>query len=112
MLLIAEAVVVGMAGLALLLIPSMAVSVAFRSSLNDSVGTFVGRVAGATLFTLGIICWMWRNSPGNRTRTGLAGAMLFYDTALVVVLLSAPFSDGLSGAGRWPAIAIRLGLGT
>ena len=110
-LLIAESAVVGTAGLALLLIPSAAASVMFSSSLGDPVGSFVCRGAGATLFTLGLVCWLWRKTGERRATTGLIGAMFLYDTAVVVVLLSARSTVGLSGVGLWPAIVIHLGLG-
>jgi len=100
-----------MAGLAFLVIPSAAASIMFSSSLNNPVGTFVCRGFGAILLTLGIVCWVWRKTGQRRTTTGLIGAMLLYDIAVVVVLLSAHSTVGLYGVGLWPVVVIHLLLG-
>ncbi len=109
-LLVAEAVVAGVAGLALVLIPSLAVSLTFGSSLTD-LGTYVGRGAGVTLLALGMFCWMLRDTDESRITTGLIAAILFYDIGVAVVLLFAHFAHGMSSAGLWLAVVVHFGLG-
>jgi hypothetical protein len=109
-LFIAESAAIGVAGLALALFPSIAVSLMFRTSLDGSVGAVVGRGTGVVLLTLGIICWVWRNTTESRTN-GRIGVVLFYDISIVAVLICARFADGLTGPALWPYVALHLGLG-
>ena len=110
-LLIAEAAVGAIPGLALILVPSVVASLIFGVPLDDSVGTVVGRGAGATLLTLAIVCWVWRSAGQSPIATGLIWAMLFYHIAVVAVLLSASFTQGIKSVGLWSVVAVHLGLG-
>jgi hypothetical protein len=110
-LLIAKSAVEVLAGLALALFPSMSVSLLLGSPLDVPVGTVLGRIAGVALLTLGIACWLARNDSQSPAAAGLIVALLFYDAAVVVILLSARFALGLSGIGLWPAVVLHSGLG-
>jgi hypothetical protein len=110
-LLIAKSAVELLAGLALALFPSMSVSLLLGSPLDVPVGTVLGRIAGTALLTLGIACWLAHNDGQSRAAAGLVAALLCYDAAVVVILLSARFAMGLSGIGLFPAIVLHSGLG-
>jgi hypothetical protein len=110
-LLIAESALVALAGLPLALFPSTTIFLLLGAELDDQVGTFVGRGAGAALLTLGIACWLARNGRHERATTELIVALLLYDTAVVVVFSFARSAPGLSGIDLWPAVEVHLGLG-
>lgn len=107
---IAESAVAAVAGLALALFPSAAASAIFGSPLDGPVGTVVGQGTGVTLLTLAMVCWAWSKADETREVAGPIGVMLFYDTAVVVVLLSAHFAEGVFGIDLWPAVALHSGL--
>ena len=109
--LIAESALVALAGLPLALFPSTTIFLLLGAELDDQVGTFVGRGAGAALLTLGIACWLARNGRHERATTELIVALLLYDTAVVVVFSFARSAPGLSGIDLWPAVEVHLGLG-
>ena len=99
------------AGLALLLSPSLPVSILLGSSLDAPTGMVLGRIAGAALLALGVTCWLARNDAQSRAATGLVAAMLLYNTATVALLAHAGFGLGLFGIGWWPAVLLHLTLG-
>jgi hypothetical protein len=110
-LLIVKSAVEVLAGLALVLFPSAVVPLITGSPLGAPSGIVVGRLAGAALFALGIACWLARDDSRSRAAAALIGALLFYDAAVVVILLSARFGMELSGVLLWPAVALHAGLG-
>jgi len=105
-LLVVTAVVEAVAGLALLLSPSLPVSMLFGSSLDTSTGLTVGRVAGAALLSLGVACWLGRRDEQSRAATGLVAAMLLYNAAAAALLSYARIGLGLFGIALWPAVAL------
>jgi hypothetical protein len=76
------------AGVALLIAPAVALSMAFNTSLDTPGGLVVGRVAGAALVSLSIACWQLRNHGGNAA-INMIQAMLFYNAATATVLIYA-----------------------
>ena len=100
-----------MAGLALAVCPSMLVSLLLGSPLKEPVGIVICRIAGTALLTMGIACWLARNDSQSRAATGLIVALLAYDVAVVVILISARFVVQLSGIGLWPGVVLHAGLG-
>jgi hypothetical protein len=110
-LLTAKSVVEVLAGLALALLPSMAVPLLIGSPLDAPSGIVVGRLAGAALVTLGIACWLARSDSQSRAAAALIAALLVYDVAVVVILLNARFAMELSGILLWPAVALHSALG-
>ncbi len=110
-LLIVKSVVEVGAGLALLLVPSMVVSLALGIPLELPVALVLARCVGAILLAVGIACWMARNHGEGRTAIGLIVALLGYDVSVVVVLLIARLAEHLSGIALWPAVCLHSGLG-
>jgi hypothetical protein len=98
-------------GLALVLSPSIVVSVLLGTALDASVGTVVARIGGAALVAIGIACWLARNDSQSPAATGLIVATLFYDASVVVILFWASLGVRLSGVGLWPAVVVHAGLG-
>ena len=111
LLLIIAAVIEAVAGLALLLIPTAAVSVLLGIPLDTPTGLVAGRIAGAALISLAIACWQARNGERGSPATGIVEAMSFYNFAAAMVLVYAGIRLDLRSALLWPAIVLHLGLG-
>src|SRR6185503_9683724 len=102
LLLIFTAIVEGVAGLALLVIPTVAISMLLGVPLDTPVGLAAGRMAGAALIALAIACWQVRNGEREGPATGVIEAML---------LVYAGTRLKLGSAFLWPAIVLHLCLG-
>ena len=111
LLLIIAAVIEAGAGLALLLIPTVAVSALLGIPLDTPIGLVAGRIAGAALVGLAIACWQARNGERGSAATGVVEAMSFYNFAAAMVLVYAGTRLDLRSALLWPAIVLHLGLG-
>ena len=111
LLLILTAIVEGVAGLTLLLIPTVAVSVLLGVPLDTPGGLVTARIAGAALIALAVACWQARNGERGSASTGVVEAMLLYNFAATVVLVYAGTRLELRSSLLWPAIVLHLGLG-
>ncbi len=112
LLLILAAVIEAVAGLALLLMPTVSVSALLGIPLDTPVGLVAGRIAGAALVSLAIACWQARHGERGSPATGVVEAMSFYNFAAAMVLVYAGTRLELRSALLWPAIVLHLGLGT
>jgi len=99
------------AGVALLLIPTVAVSALLGAPLDTATGLAAGRIAGAALVALAIACWQARNGERGSAATGVVEAMSFYNFAAAMALVYAGTRLDLRSALLWPAIVLHLGLG-
>ena len=111
LLLIIAAVIEAGAGLALLLIPNVAVSALLGAPLDTATGLVAARIAGAALIALAIACWQARNGERGSPATDVIEAMSFYNFAAAIVLVYAGTRLDLRSAFLWPAIVLHLGLG-
>lgn len=109
-LLIATAVIELEAGLALLLSPSLAISLLFDSTLDSPAALMVARLGGAGLLTLGVACGLARNDAQSRAAAGLVAAMLLYNIAAAAILAFARIGLGLHGVLRWPGVLLHTAL--
>ena len=94
------------AGLSLLGIPSTAAVLLLGTPLESPVAVSVARVGGTGLLALAIACWGGRRDPHGVVSRGLVVAILFYNVAVVGVLVFANFGFGLYGVLLWPAVAL------
>jgi hypothetical protein len=111
LLLIIAAVIEAVAGVALLLMPTVAVSALLGAPLDTPTNLVAGRIAGAALLALAIACWQARNGERGSPATGVVDAMSFYNFAAAIVLVYAGTRLDLRSALLWPAIVLHLGLG-
>ena len=111
LLLIIAGVIEAVAGLALLLIPTVAVSMLLGDPLDTSTGLVAARIAGAALVALAIACWQARNGERGSPATGVVQAMLFYNFAAIAVLVYAGIRLQLDSVLLWPAIVLHVALG-
>jgi hypothetical protein len=109
-LLIVTAVIEAATGLALVLVPSVPVSLLLGTSLDAPGGPTVARIAGAALLSLAVACWLARNDERSRAAAGLIAGVLLYNTATVAVLVYAGTGLALSGIGLWPAVLLHAAL--
>ncbi len=111
LLLIIAAVIEALAGVGLLLVPTVAVSMLLGAPLDTPTGLVAARIAGAALIGLAIACWQARNGERRSAAIGVVEAMTFYNFAAAVVLVYAGIRLNLRSALLWPAIVLHLGLG-
>jgi hypothetical protein len=111
LLLIIAAVLEAATGLALLVMPTVAVSMLLGVPLDTSAGLVAGRIAGAALVALAIACWQARNGERGSPSTGVVEAMLFYNFAAAMVLVYAGIRLDLHSALLLPAIVLHFCLG-
>ena len=105
-LLIVKAVIEIFAGLAFALFPSGIIFILLGEPLETPASISTVRMFAAAILALGLACWLSRNDGESPAATGLITALLFYDAAFVVVLLSAHWGMGLTGVGLWPVVGL------
>jgi hypothetical protein len=92
-------------GLALLAYPPLVVRLLFGAEIAG-VGVVISRIGGAALLSIGVICWLARNSPGRHTQLGLLTGVLIYDIAAAALLAHAGLFLDLAGIALWPAVVL------
>lgn len=93
------------AGLALLFVPALALSMAFHISLDGPGGLVAARIAGAAIVSLSIACWQLRNQGGNAS-VNMIQAMLFYNAAAATVLIYAGLRLNVQSEFLWLAMFV------
>jgi heme A synthase len=106
-LLIATSFLEGSTGLALMTLPSFVVTFLLGSPLTDSISVLIARVAGAALVAIAIACWFSRKFE---SQNALIVALLFYNLASVVLLVTAGLHENLHGVALWPAAIIHVAM--
>lgn len=107
-LLVATAWIEVIAGVAAIAFPSQAVELLLGTRLESATSLTLTRVAGAALIALALVCWNAHRDPSDPATRIVIGAMLFYNAAIVAILLFARFADGLAGPGFWPTIVLHV----
>jgi len=107
-LLYVTAIIEGCTAIALIAAPALFVSLLLGTTLSEQSGMLVSRLAGASLASLAIICWLYRNKA--QTAAGIIKAMLFYNLAAAALLIYAFYGEGYSGVGLWPAVLLHASL--
>jgi hypothetical protein len=90
-------------GVAFLIAPSLPVALLLGVPLDSGLSALVGRILGAALLSLGLVCWWASDDDGGRRASGVVAVMLLYDILAIVLLVYAFAILGLSGIGFWPA---------
>ena len=107
MLLTTTAIIEGITGLALAIMPSVVVSLLLGITFMDSGAILIGRLAGAALTSIAITCWLLRSEPQSSV---IVKVMLGYNGFSITLLLYAALVEGISGPALWPAVSFHFGL--
>ncbi len=105
-LLTITAIFEGITGLSLITVPALIVSILFGVSIEEPIGIIVSRLAGVTLLSIVIACWMYRHKSDA---DGIIKALLFYNMAASALLVYA-WMAGFTGLGIWPASLLHIGM--
>ena len=92
-------------GFLFLLLPGVATSILLGVPLETPAGLVAGRLAGAAILALGIVCWHSRETPKSVTP-----ALLCYNLAAAAILVYAGIRLEMSSALLWPVMVIHFGL--
>ena len=106
-LLTITALIEGVTGLALAIMPSFVVSILLGTSLTDISAILIARLAGVALTTIAIACWLSRS---NTQSAVIVKAMLAYNVFSIVLLVYAVLFERIAGLGLWPTVLIHFGL--
>lgn len=109
-LLATTAVIEGVVGIALLVVPAQVVSALLGSPLEGPAGTIAARLAGAALGALSIACGLASRDAGRAVGSALIGGVLFYNVVSTGLLLTARFCLGMESVGLLPTIALHAAL--
>lgn len=105
-LLTLTAIIELVAGVALMVSPSVMAALLLGSGLDTSAALALGRLAGAALFALGVGCWLAQSDVRSRAARGLVIAMVPYNLGAVVILGTAGFWSRAVGVALWPAVVL------
>ena len=100
----------GATALGFLLSPAVPVELLFGRQPDAVIEPLLGRVLGASLLSLAMICWWAGDDQGSRATSIVVGSMAIYDIAAVVILLYARRTFKLSGIALGPAVFVHAGL--
>jgi hypothetical protein len=109
LLLIVTALVELGTGIALLIAPSLIVELLLGEGLSSPQSLVLGRITGAALISIGVACWLARNSDRSGHR-GLVGGMLIYNLAVPALLAHVAVTERMHGIAIWPACMLHFGL--
>ena len=97
---VATAVMEAGAGLALLMVPTLVITLLTGSAATDAA-VAMGRLAGAALLSLAAACWWARADATSATSRALVIGMSVYNATVIAVVLSGSF-----GSPRRPILAV------
>jgi len=109
-LFIVSAVIELGAGLALLIVPSMAVALLFGVPLVTPVGLTITRLAGGALLALGVGSGIAACGRDGRHGAGMIAALLVYHIAAVILFGYAKIGYGTPGIPLWLVIGLHAGM--
>lgn len=109
-LLIVSAILEGVVGTALVILPSVSISTLLGAPPDTPVALSLTRGVGVALLALSAAYWLARNEDQSAAARGLVVAMLLYNGAFIFVLGHARFGSGLDGIGLRPGILLHVTL--
>ena len=107
MLLTTTAIIEGITGLALAIMPPVVIFLLLGIPFTDPGAILIGRLAGAALTSIAITCWLLRSEPQSSV---MIKVMLGYNGFSITLLLYAALVEGISGPALWPAVLFHFGL--
>jgi hypothetical protein len=104
-LLTVSAILEASTGLGLLIAPSAVVGLLLGATLDYPAAIVVGRVGGAALLAIGLVCWLQREL-GRGVQTGLLMGLLVYNAVVPILLVYTVRVDDTRAIGLWPAVVL------
>lgn len=99
------AILEGLVGLALFILPAVTVSNLLNTPLDTPGGLVGTRLAGAAIIGLAIACWQSRNLEKSAAKA-IVSAMFFYNIAAALVLAYSGIRLGLQSVFIWPIMVV------
>jgi hypothetical protein len=96
-------------GIALIAVPSIVVPLLIGIPFEDDSLHVISGFTGAALVSIGMACWLYRNSGINALP--LVKSVLFYNVTGTFILLYAILVLNMSALGLWPVTIIHLAMG-
>jgi hypothetical protein len=93
-------------GLALLVLPSVPLALLLGVGMTSPETLLVGRVAGAALLAIGVVCWLARHDSQSPAQLGVLWGVLVYDLSAAVLLGYAALVLSMTGIALWPAVVV------
>ena len=109
-LLMVTAVIEGLVGLALFVMPELTVWLLLNTPLDSVGGVLITRVGGVAITSLAFLCWRARGFQDSRAAGGIVTAMLFYNIAVAAVLILGGSRLDLKSVFIWPVIFLHIAL--
>jgi hypothetical protein len=107
LLLIVTALIELGTGVALVVAPSLVVELLTGEGLSSPQSQVLGRIAGASLISIGVACWQMSRGELSGSRQ-LIGSLLVYNLAVPVLLIHAALGQGMRGYALWPTTALHI----
>jgi hypothetical protein len=104
-LLTITALVEGVTGLALAIVPSWLVSILLGTTLTDPTEILISRLAGGALITIAIACWLSRSDTQSSV---MVKVMAGYNIFSITLLVYAVLVKRIYGSALWPAVLLHL----
>jgi hypothetical protein len=92
-------------GLGLITVPAVVVRLLLGSELLGA-GIPLGRLTGAPLLTLGIVCWLASSDTQSCAARGIVTAITLYNIGAALILACAGLQLPTVGIGLWPAVIL------
>ena len=107
LLLTVTALLEGITGLGLVIMPSLVVTVLLGTSLTDSSAILICRLTGGALISIAIACWLSRRDAQS---TVMVKALLVYNIFCTILLVYAALVEKIYGQGLWPVVLLHLAM--
>jgi hypothetical protein len=108
-LLTLSAAIEALAGLPLLVVPSVVVWLLLGGEISGP-GIPVARVAGVALLALAVACWLAAGDASSGAARGLVAAMLLYNLGTVAIFGAVGTRSQSIGIALWPALILHLAM--
>ena len=96
-------------GIALIVIPSTIVPMLLGIPFEDDSLHVISGITGAALISIGMACWLLRNSGASAL--AIVKSVLFYNVAGTLILLYALLGLSMSAICLWPVTIIHIAMG-
>jgi hypothetical protein len=94
------AVIEAITGISLMLVPGLVIHLLLGLSLNGPAATIVTILAGIAVSSVALVCWLLRDKDSARA---IMKMVLFYNSAVLLLLLYGAVVYGLNSPGLWLA---------